>query len=44
MVFPYSEFQDKTIQGIDAQVEFIPREGFGNSGSVDCLKRCAGSH
>ena len=29
-MFPYSEFWDNTIQGIDAQVECIPREGFGD--------------
>jgi hypothetical protein len=29
MVFPYSEFREKTIQGIDMQVEGIAREGFG---------------
>ena len=29
-MLPYSEFRDETIQGIDAQVECITREGFGD--------------
>ena len=29
IVFPYSKFRDKTVQRIDAQVEFIAGDGFG---------------
>jgi len=29
-VFPYSEFRDETVQGIDTQIECITGDGFGD--------------
>ena len=30
VVFPYSEFRDETVQGIDTQIECITGDGFGD--------------